>query len=97
MYSDAICGFAVNRAAKIIAEKNNLPVYYYKLSYQGRYSYFYTPDSNNSKPYGVIHGDDLIYLFYNKKLFPIFEATKPAEITMVEKMGKLWANFAKSG
>lgn len=97
LYADGIIGFGVNRAAKLIAEKSSEPVYYYRFSYQGRFSLFYTPESNNTAPYGVVHADDLIYLFYVKKLFPLFEQTTPPEVGMVNKLTTLWGNFAKTG
>ncbi|XP_023312047.1 venom carboxylesterase-6-like [Anoplophora glabripennis] len=96
LYSDAIVGFSVNRAAKLISQYSSENVYYYRFSYQGRYSHFYLPDSNNTTPYGVVHHDDLIYLFYISKLFPWFNATSP-EVEMVEKLTTLYANFAKTG
>lgn len=52
LYSDSIVGFAANRAAKLVAQYNSEPVYYYRFSYQGRYSHFYLPGSNNTTPYG---------------------------------------------
>lgn len=52
MYADSTVGFGVNRAVKLISEKNNATTYYYKFGYQGRYSHFYTPDSNGTKTYG---------------------------------------------
>ncbi|XP_066262073.1 juvenile hormone esterase-like [Euwallacea similis] len=97
IYADSTVGFGVNRAVKLISEKNNASTFYYKFSYQGRYSYFYTPDSNNTKPYGVAHHDDLIYLFYTSKLFPQFKETTPKEVEMVSKLTSLHANFAKYG
>lgn len=45
---------------------------------------------------GVVHHDDLIYLFYIQKLFPLFKDTDPESIT-VNKLTTLWANFAKTG
>ncbi|KAJ8983994.1 hypothetical protein NQ317_008699 [Molorchus minor] len=97
LYADSIIGFSVNRAAKLIAEHSNASVYYYRFSYQGRYSHFYTPDSNNTVPYGVVHHDDLIYLFYISKLFPLFKESSPTEVEMVGKLTTLYANFAKTG
>nr|CAI5851518.1 unnamed protein product [Callosobruchus analis] len=97
IYSDANVGFAVNRAAKLFAEYNNQSVYYYRFSYQGRYSNFYTPESNKTAPYGIVHFDDLIYLFQNDKLFPAFKETTPIEIEMVTKLTTLMYNFAKTG
>lgn len=97
LYADALVGFGVNRAAELISEKNNASTYYYKFNYQGRYSHYYTPDSNNTKPYGVVHHDDLIYLFYISKLFPLFKENSPKEVEMVNKLASLYANFAKYG
>ncbi|KAJ8959088.1 hypothetical protein NQ318_022345 [Aromia moschata] len=97
LYADSIIGFSVNRAAKLIAEHSNESVYYYRFSYQGRYSHFYLPDSNNTTPYGVVHHDDLIYLFYISKLFPLFKESSPTEVEMVSKLTSLYANFAKTG
>lgn len=97
LYADSTIGFGVNRAVELISEKNNASTFYYKFSYQGRYSHFYTPDSNNTKPYGVVHHDDLIYLFYISKLFPLFKESSPKEVEMVNKLTILYANFAKYG
>nr|CAI5851523.1 unnamed protein product [Callosobruchus analis] len=80
-----------------IAQYNNQSVYYYRFSYQGRYSNFYTPESNKTAPYGIVHFDDLIYLFQNDKLFPAFKETTPIEIEMVTKLTTLMYNFAKTG
>lgn len=96
IYGDALIGFGVNRGAKLLAERNDQPVYYYKFSYQGRYSHFYLPESNGTVPYGVVHHDDLIYLFYISRLFPWFTPSDP-EAQTVEKLTKLWANFARTG
>lgn len=96
LYADAVIGFGVNRGAKLLAEKSDKPVYYYKFSYKGRYSHFYLPESNGTVPYGVVHHDDLIYLFYISKLFPEFKPSDPESQT-VEKLTTLWANFARTG
>jgi len=93
LYGDAIVGFGVNRAAKLLAEKSNESVYYYRFNYKGRHSRFYLPDSNNTAPYGVAHGDDLIYLFHNAK-FPEYKENDP-EIVTIEKLTTLLGNFAR--
>ncbi|CAG9773584.1 unnamed protein product [Ceutorhynchus assimilis] len=97
LYADSMIGFGVNRAVKLISERNNASTYYYKFNYQGRYSHYYTPDSNGTKPFGVVHHDDLIYLFYISKLFPLFKESSPKEVEMVNKLTILYANFAKFG
>ena len=44
---------------------------------------------------GVVHHDDLMYLFYIKQ-FPFFKKGDP-EVPTVEKMTAMWAHFAKTG
>ncbi|XP_047106120.1 esterase E4-like [Schistocerca piceifrons] len=94
LYADAIEIFPVDRIAKIISRSNTSPVYYYQFTYQGRYSWVYIPGTLT--PYGVVHHDDLIYLFYISVLFPPFTSTDP-EYTTVKKMTKMWSNFVKTG
>ncbi|EFA04389.1 hypothetical protein TcasGA2_TC014687 [Tribolium castaneum] len=95
-FADSIIGFAANRAARLISLKNSEPVYYYEFTYQGRFSHFYLPDSNNTIPYGVVHHDDLIYLFYISAMFPFFDDSYP-ESEMVDKLTLMWSTFAKTG
>ncbi|XP_018565472.1 esterase E4-like [Anoplophora glabripennis] len=94
LYADSVTGFGVNRAAKLIAEHSNASVYYYRFSYQGRYSHFYTPRSNNKIIYGVVHEDDFFYLIY---VSSPFIGSPPTEVQMVSKLTALYANFAKTG
>lgn len=54
IYADGITGFEVNRAAKVIAAKNTESTYYYCVTYRGRYSFFYLPDSNNTQTAGKL-------------------------------------------
>lgn len=67
LYADALIGFGVNRAVKLLAEKSDKPVYYYKFSYKGRYSHFYLPESNGTVPYGKtneVHRTYVIVLLF---------------------------------
>jgi carboxylesterase type B len=96
LYADSIIGFAVNRAANLLSQRSSAPVYYYQFTYQGRYSHFYLPDSNETVPYGVVHHDDLIYLFYISAIFPYFDDSYP-EAEMVTTLTSLWATFAQTG
>lgn len=73
-----------------------IPVYYYKFSYIGRFSYFNFP---KDKPYGVEHGDDMQYLFhlsYLDKDFPIIDELD-RENFMVERMTRMYEHFANTG
>lgn len=94
LYADGLVGFGVHRGVKLLSTKNTECTYYYKFSYQGRYSHINLP--NSTKPYGVVHHDDLIYFFYISPLFPKFNVTDP-EYTMVKKLTTMWTNFATTG
>ncbi|KAK5641626.1 hypothetical protein RI129_010173 [Pyrocoelia pectoralis] len=94
LYADGLVGFGVNRGVKLLAAKNTESTYYYRFSYQGRYSHVTLP--NSTTPYGVVHHDDLIYLFYNSLLFPKFNVTDP-EYRMVKKLTTMWTDFAITG
>ncbi|XP_015127077.1 esterase FE4 [Diachasma alloeum] len=92
IWADGVIGFSVHRLAKMMAEFSSQPVYYYKFSYQGRYSHANWADNTT---YGVVHHDDLLYLF-NISFFPYFEENSP-EIPTVERQTAMWAHFAKTG
>ncbi|GAB0100809.1 Carboxylesterase, type B [Sergentomyia squamirostris] len=48
------------------------PIFLYEFAYEGNYtSYKYATGSNEHK--GVIHADDMIYLFSMRPLFPLLE------------------------
>ncbi|KAF2886687.1 hypothetical protein ILUMI_19486 [Ignelater luminosus] len=94
LYADAITGFNVNRGIKLIARKNDKPVYYYCFTFRGRYSHFYLPGTQT--PYGPVHHDELFYLFYISPLASRFNVTSP-EYAMVKKLTTLFSNFAYTG
>ncbi|XP_011690508.1 PREDICTED: esterase E4-like [Wasmannia auropunctata] len=99
MNSDGIVIYPMHRSVRLIAENSNQPVYYYMSSYQGRYSFAMW---NKTTPYGVVHHDDLQYLFVMNATFfgtvkiPYFENDAP-EILMVELMTSMWSNFVQTG
>nr|QCC89018.1 carboxylesterase 3 [Meteorus pulchricornis] len=95
LYADGVIGFSVHRFANLVSDQyktTNTPVYYYEFTYQGRYSHKTWSDG---KPYGVVHHDDLLYLFY-VSFFPYFDAEAP-EIKAVKRSTAMWVNFAKTG
>ncbi|XP_023726254.1 esterase FE4 isoform X2 [Cryptotermes secundus] len=94
LYSDAIIRYGQHLTSKLVSSRSKEPVFSYLFEYQGRYSHAYWPRTQN--PYGVVHHDDLIYLFYISTLFPEFKAQDP-ESQMVEKLTQLWANFVQTG
>ncbi|XP_074036127.1 juvenile hormone esterase isoform X2 [Leptinotarsa decemlineata] len=97
-FTDTLVTFQVNRGAKLVARYGDKPVYYYCFNFQGRYSYFYLPGTNNTIPWGVVHGDDLSYLFYDSINFPLFKKNSPKpEVDMIDKLTTIFANFARTG
>lgn len=94
MYADSVIIFGVLRAAQLIAEKSIEPVFVYQFNYQGQYSHAYWPGT--TEPYGVIHHDDLIYLFYISKVFPRFN-TSGEDADCVDRLTGLWSNFIVTG
>ncbi|CAL7939260.1 unnamed protein product [Xylocopa violacea] len=93
IYADSIIIFPMYRAAKLFASTSQLPVYFYKFTFVGRYSFRMW---NDTTPYGVTHHDDLQYLFFMNQFFPYFESDAP-EIPMVELYTDMWSNFVESG
>ncbi|XP_034181508.2 uncharacterized protein LOC117604963 [Osmia lignaria lignaria] len=93
IYTDSVIIFPMYRGAKLIAENSREPVYFYESSYQGRYSFTMW---NATTPYGVVHQDDLQYLFFMKSFFPFFDETAP-EIPIVELYTSIWTSFVQSG
>ncbi|KAM0730969.1 Esterase FE4 [Formica fusca] len=91
--ADSLITFPLHRTIKLFAENTDQPIYFYVSSYQGRYSFVMW---NKTTPYGVVHLDDLQYLFFMRKIFPFFENDAP-EIPIVELMTSMWSNFAETG
>ncbi|KAJ9579341.1 hypothetical protein L9F63_024552, partial [Diploptera punctata] len=94
LYSDALIRYGQDMTSKLACNLSDQPVYAYEFEYQGRYSHGYIPGTNT--PFGVVHHDDLIYLFNISLLFPEFTPEDP-ETQMVEKLTTLWANFIYTG
>ncbi|XP_066595962.1 esterase FE4-like [Prorops nasuta] len=93
IYADSVIIFPMHRMAKLISTNSPQPVYFYEFTYQGRYSF---NTWNNGTPYGVVHHDDLQYLYFISDRFPFFEKDAP-EIPMVELITSIWTNFATTG
>ncbi|OAD60209.1 Esterase FE4 [Eufriesea mexicana] len=93
IYADSVIIFPTYRTAKLIATNSRVPVYFYKFTYQGRYSFTMW---NATTPYGVVHQDDLQYLFFMKDIFPYFNETAP-EIPMVKLYTSMWTSFIGTG
>ncbi|XP_059617683.1 juvenile hormone esterase [Phlebotomus argentipes] len=91
LFSDSSIGFSVHRFTQLASRHTK--VFYYKNTFHGRYSFFYYPEG---KPYGVVHHDDLLYLFGVPLLAPTFAQNDPENLN-VERMTRLWTTFAGKG
>ncbi|EZA54386.1 Esterase FE4 [Ooceraea biroi] len=91
--ADSAIIYQMHRAVTLFAEYSDHPVYYYMFSHQGRYGFSMW---NETTPYGVVHHDDLQYLFYMSVQFPLFKNDDP-EIPAVELMTSMWFNFVHTG
>lgn len=93
IYTDSASIFPVHRFGQLFAQHSRQPVYFYQFSYHGRYS---LAMRNGTSPYGVIHIDDLQYLFYMQPYFPFLNVTSP-EYPMMDRYTSMWTNFAQTG
>lgn len=84
-------GFGVHRFARLASSFTR--VFYYHNSYVGRYSHTYYP---YDKLYGTVHHDDLLYLLSVPGVVKKIARTDPENAT-VERMTRLWTNFALRG
>ncbi|KAH8314429.1 hypothetical protein KR059_006557, partial [Drosophila kikkawai] len=73
------------------------PVYLYSFNYRGPLSYAsaYT-SANVTGKYGVVHCDDLLYLFRSPLLFPDFERNS-TEAKVIHTFVDYFVQFAKTG
>lgn len=92
LFADGVIGYGMDRLVKLLSEYT--PVYHYHFSYVGRYSHTYYPED---KPYGAVHHDDLLFLFYVPVMVPQMANATDADNEIVERMTGLWTNFAKTG
>lgn len=78
------------------ADLKKNPVYLYRFNYRGPFSYstLYTGNFNN---YGVVHCDDLIYLFRSPLLFNVDFEKNSTEAKVIKEMVDTYVSFAKTG
>lgn len=91
LFSDALTGFGVHRFVHLAARSTK--VYYYRFSYQGKRSHIHFP---KDAPYGVVHHDDLMYLFVEPSVSRMF-TEDDEEFRMVDIMTRMFSAFAYKG
>ncbi|XP_017854015.1 venom carboxylesterase-6 [Drosophila busckii] len=91
LYSDALTGFGIHRFVHLAARSTK--VYYYRFGYQGGHSHIHYPED---APYGVVHHDDLLYLFMQLSINRMFTEDDD-EFRMVDIMTRMFSAFAYKG
>ncbi|XP_014102991.2 juvenile hormone esterase [Bactrocera oleae] len=91
LFSDALTGFGVHRFVHLAARSTK--VYYYRFSFQGQRSHIYYP---TNKPFGVVHHDDLMYLFVEPSVSRMF-TEDDREYQIVDKLTRMFTAFAYKG
>lgn len=93
LFSEGIIGYGAHRFAQLVSEFAD--VYYYKFSYLGRFSTFRFP---RNEPYGVMHGDDRMYVTPspNTNIDSRIGLDDPENI-MVERFTRIYEQFAATG
>ncbi|XP_058832047.1 juvenile hormone esterase-like [Topomyia yanbarensis] len=98
LYTEAGFAYPIQSAVKqhvTFADTKQAPVSIYKFSFKGRYSYsFYYTFTHQD--YGVVHCDDLIYLFRAPALFQDFPR-KSKEARMSHNLVEFFIDFAING
>ncbi|XP_050074309.1 juvenile hormone esterase-like [Anopheles maculipalpis] len=78
--------------------RTKAPIHLYKFNYKGPYSYssIFAPETDTPQDYGIVHCDELIYIFRAPILFPDFRRnTQDAKVT--KWITKLLVDFALNG
>uniref|UniRef100_T1GPJ9 carboxylesterase n=1 Tax=Megaselia scalaris TaxID=36166 RepID=T1GPJ9_MEGSC len=91
LFADSLTGFGVHRFVHLAARFTK--VYYYRFSYEGRNSHIYYP---NVTPYGVVHHDDLLYLFVEPSVSRMY-TSNDEEYQIIEIITRMFASFAYKG
>lgn len=90
--ADGTIGYSVHKFVHYVSARTD--VYYYKFSFIGRYSRFLYPRNH---PYGVHHGDDIQYVFGASFVGASSIKFLDYEDVAVERMTRIWEQFAKTG
>ncbi|CAH2089351.1 unnamed protein product [Euphydryas editha] len=102
---DMLQNYALNVAAKKLAEKSKSPVYYYMFDFRGLLNENINYISKNTrfslKPVGATIADELCYLHLCSRMKKTYEellslVSEQTEIKVLKKMVRLWANFART-
>lgn len=93
LYSDLFVGWVVHRTVNIFSRADSPAFYVYRFSHDGGLSF--SQRLLDKKLPGVIHGDELGYLF-TQDLLPSAHESE-LDTLVRRRMVKLWTNFARTG
>lgn len=91
--SDSQWNYGPYKTARIQATQQTAPIYFYVFSFSGKLSNRKIK-TKLTEYEGVVHGDDVPYLFPISKLAPNITKENPAFIARA-RMIRMWTNFAK--
>lgn len=96
--TDLFFAYPMLKAVERRAPKPTNQIYLYKFHYRGTFS-FTSQATGNQKNYGVAHGDDAQYLFYESPQFfgAKNETMNKNDFQMVKDMVGFWTSFATTG
>lgn len=85
-----------NTLQQLVQQDRKTPAYLYKFAFKGPLSYstFYT---GNTRNYGPVHCDELIYLLKSPFLFPVDFEKGSIEAAFRAKFVKFFTDFAANG
>ncbi|XP_035910508.1 esterase 6-like [Anopheles stephensi] len=78
--------------------RTKAPIHLYKFNYRGPHSYssIFAPDNEPTQDFGIVHCDELIYIFRAPILFPDFRRNSP-DAMVTKRITKLLVDFAQTG
>merc|ERR1711881_365798 len=94
MFGDGLFHASDQKTVSLMSEGSS-PVFNYLLAYKGSNTFakFFT---ESEEDFGVVHGDDLLYLFKSPIFDEGIEFTED-DTKMIDLMVTYWSNFAKYG
>lgn len=92
MYTDRSFVYPLYKQLDIMMTASNIPIYTYHFDYRGNYSYSLL-FTQTFRDFGVVHCDDLIYLFESPTLFP--NGLNEADLRVSRTLVATYVTFAK--
>ncbi|KAF4526357.1 hypothetical protein B566_EDAN014095 [Ephemera danica] len=85
----------VDELVRGVAALRRNPIFYYSFCYDGGLSLL--KKVFNIQKEGAAHADELGYLFTRDMISDEIKSASPADLATIDRMTKLWVNFARTG